>query len=57
MSEQKLARAAGLMVRRLDSIEAGRFDLSYHELMALADALGVKSAELVGCHEDETERS
>lgn len=57
MSEQELAGAAGLMVRRLDSIEAGRFDLRYDELMALADALGVKSAELVGCDEDETERS
>jgi transcriptional regulator with XRE-family HTH domain len=57
MSEQELAGAAGLKVRRLDSIEAGRLDLCYDELMALADALGVKSAELVGCDEDETERS
>lgn len=57
MSERELAGAAGLRVRRLDSIEAGRFDLRYDELMALADALCVKSAELVGCDEDETERS
>lgn len=57
MSEQELAGAAGLRLRRLDSIEAGQFDLRYDELMALADALGVKSTELVGCDEDEAERS
>jgi transcriptional regulator with XRE-family HTH domain len=54
MSEGELAGAAGLGVRRLDSIEAGRFDPPFDVLLALADALGVKSAELFGCDEAET---
>jgi len=52
MSEGELAGTAGLRVRRLDSIEAGRFDPPFDVLLALADALGVKAAELVGHTDD-----
>jgi len=47
MSESELAGAAGLRIRRLNSIEAGRFDPAYNVLLALADALAVRAAELV----------
>jgi ribosome-binding protein aMBF1 (putative translation factor) len=47
MSAEQLAGAAGLKQTRLEAIEAGRLDLRYEVLLALAGGLGVQSGELV----------
>lgn len=48
LSETALAHAAGIGPDRLAAIEAGQLDPCFDGLIALADALGVPSAELVG---------
>lgn len=47
ISAEQLASETGLTPGRLDSIEAGRVDLRYDVLLALAGGLGVQSGELV----------
>jgi transcriptional regulator with XRE-family HTH domain len=47
ISAEQLAGAAGLKQTRLEAIEAGRVDLRYDVLLALAGGLGVQSGELV----------
>jgi len=47
ISAEQLASETGLTPGRLDSIEAGRVDLRYEVLLALAGGLGVQSGELV----------
>jgi transcriptional regulator with XRE-family HTH domain len=54
ISAGELAVAAGLTRRRLDAIEAGRFDPPFDVLLALARGLNVKPAELAGRAETET---
>jgi transcriptional regulator with XRE-family HTH domain len=48
MTKGELAGAAGLTRGRLAAIEAGRHDPHLDELMALAEGLNIKPAELVG---------
>jgi transcriptional regulator with XRE-family HTH domain len=47
MSAADFAAATGIKQGRLDAIEAGRSDPAYDVLLALAQALGVETAELV----------
>jgi ribosome-binding protein aMBF1 (putative translation factor) len=47
ISAEQLAGVAGLKQTRLEAIEAGRLDLRYEVLLALAGGLGVQSGELV----------
>jgi transcriptional regulator with XRE-family HTH domain len=47
ISVEQLASDAGITQTRLEAIEAGRLDLRYDVLLALADGLGVKTGELV----------
>jgi transcriptional regulator with XRE-family HTH domain len=47
----ELADAAGLRQRRLEGIEAGRHDLRYDAMVALARGLGLTLAEMVVCIE------
>ncbi len=47
ISAERLAGAAGLKQTRLEAIEAGRLDLRYDVLLALARGLGVQPGELV----------
>jgi transcriptional regulator with XRE-family HTH domain len=46
-----LADAAALTQSRLEAIEAGRYDLRYDALVALARGLGLTLAEMVVCIE------
>lgn len=47
LNADELAAAAGLTPKRLDAIEAARFDPAYDELLALADELRVTPSALV----------
>lgn len=47
MSARELAVAAGLTPKRLHAIEAGRSDPRYDVLLALAQGLNIKPAELM----------
>jgi len=47
MGVAQLAAAAGVDLRRIAALEAGRLDPSYELLFALAAALGVRASEFV----------
>jgi transcriptional regulator with XRE-family HTH domain len=46
-SASELAAAVGVNERRLDALEAGQLDPTIELLIALSDAFGVRTAELV----------
>ncbi len=56
MSVTELAEAAGLKRRRLVRIEAGELDPHYDGLIALADGLGVRVAEIIPPNTSRTKR-
>ena len=56
MSVTELAEAAGLKRRRLVRIEAGELDPRYDGLIALADGLGVRVAEIIPPNTSRTKR-
>lgn len=47
MGVAQLAAAAGVDLRRIAALEAGRLNPAYEMLLALAEALGVPASELV----------
>jgi len=47
LSASALAAAVGVEERRIRALEAGQLDPDYELLIALAEALGVRPAELV----------
>jgi transcriptional regulator with XRE-family HTH domain len=47
MGVAQLAAAAGVDLRRIAALEAGRVNPAYELLLALAEALGVPASELV----------
>jgi transcriptional regulator with XRE-family HTH domain len=47
LSTSQLAAAVGVEERRIRALEAGQLDPDYELLIALADGLGVRVAELV----------
>lgn len=47
LSQQELAAAAGVAVRRIQALEMGRLDPDYVLLVRVAKALGVRAGALV----------
>ncbi len=57
MSTSELANATGTSSKRIDALEAGRLDLSYALLLALAEALRTQPSTLVALAEQLRERT
>jgi transcriptional regulator with XRE-family HTH domain len=42
MSRDALASATGIAVEQIDALERGQFDPTYHDLLAIAEGLGME---------------